>query len=438
MNNDEILRPADSVTRRSFMHGAARTLLGLGTMPLLSRLALAADGTAVASAPVLGPATARNVIYLYMSGGMSQIDTFDPKPGADTQGPTGAIGTNVDGIQLSEHFPLLAKQMDKVALINSMTSNQGAHAQGRYLLHTSYELRGTIQHPSFGAWLNKFGGRNNPTLPGHVAIGGSGSITSRGFFESEFAPLPIGDPTKGLAHSQLAKGVDDKTIDRRLARLKKMNAAFRKKFNNDKVKAYDDIYDEAVKLMRSSDLAAFDISQEPDAVRDAYGRDRFGQGCLLARRLVEHDVRFVEVVLDGWDTHNENFEAMEDKCPVLDRALTSLLVDLDTRGLLEETLVVVATEFGRTPEIKIDRNGRDHFPKAFSALLAGGGVRGGMRWGKTDPSGNEVIDDPVSVQDLNATIGSALGLPLDHTVFSPSGRPFTVAHKGKPVRGIFA
>lgn len=438
MRHDPLFHESDPVTRRSFMHGAAQALLGLGTMPLLGRLAAAADAPTVVSAPVLGAATARNVIYLYMAGGMSQLDTFDPKPGSETQGPTQVIDTVVDGVQVSEHFPLLARQMDKIAVINSMTSNQGAHAQGRYLLHTSYELRGTIQHPALGAWTNKLGGRRNPTLPGHVAIGGNGSITSRGFFESEFAPLPIGDPTKGLANSQLAKGVDDKTINRRLARLRKMNAEFHRKHKNEKVKAYDDIYDAAVKLMRSSDLEAFDISKEPDVVRDAYGRDRFGQGCLLARRLVEHDVRFVEVVMDGWDTHNENFEAMEDNCPTLDRALTSLLIDLDTRGLLEETLVVVATEFGRTPQIQTDRNGRDHFPKAFSALLAGGGIRGGMRWGKTDATGNEIIDDAVSLQDLNATIGSALGLPLDHTVFSPSGRPFTVAHKGKPVLGLFA
>jgi uncharacterized protein (DUF1501 family) len=190
--------------------------------------------------------------------------------------------------------------------------------------------------------------------------------------------------------------------------------------------------------MRSSDLAAFDLEQEDEHTRDAYGRDTLGQGCLLARRLVEHGVRFVEVVSGGWDSHNQNFETMDEKCPELDRALASLLLDLEARGMLEETLVVLATEFGRTPDITEGRNGRDHYPQAFTCLLAGGGIRGGVRWGRTDEEGRAIVENEVTVPDFNATIAHALGLPLQEIVKSHSGRPFTVAHKGEPVLELFA
>jgi uncharacterized protein (DUF1501 family) len=189
--------------------------------------------------------------------------------------------------------------------------------------------------------------------------------------------------------------------------------------------------------MNSKDLEAFDLRKEPDAVRQAYGTSSFGQGCLLARRLIENKVRFVEVEHGGWDTHNENFDAMEEKLPVVDQALSALLSDLDSRGLLEETMVVLTTEFGRTPKIVTERSGRNHYPKAFSALMAGGGIKGGLKYGKTDATGEEVIEGKMSVPDFNATIAYGLGLPLDHIVHSPSGRPFTVADKGKPVTDLF-
>lgn len=424
----------DDVSRRDFVSRAAYGMLGLGAMPWLARAA-----AAQAQDPVLalGPATARNVIYLYMSGGISQLDTFDPKPGAETQGPTEVIGSNVDGVQVSSHLSNMARMMDRVAVINSVNSNQGAHAQGRYFMHRSYPMRGTIQHPSMGAWLSRVGGRANPTLPAHVSVGGDIYGPSAGFFPPADGPLPIGDPEAGLQNSSLPSGVTEETFARRLSRVKKMNEAFADKYDHRLVGAYGEMYDQAVKLMRSSDLAAFDLNQEPDSLRDAYGRDSFGQGCLLARRLVEHEVRFIEVVSGGWDTHDQNFERLEEKVPELDRALSALLGDLEARGMLEETLVVLATEFGRTPDIVAGRDGRNHYPKAFTCLLAGGGVRGGQRYGKTDAEGREIIENPVTVPDFNATIAHALGLPIEQELFSPSGRPFTVAHKGKPVTALF-
>lgn len=446
MSIRDLFHSSDDCCRRAFVTGAARGLLAVGGLPLLQGLSRAqgqGKRSALAPAPAEGkfplrPATAKNVIYLYMSGGMSHVDTFDTKPGAENQGPIESIRTAADGVRISQHFPELAKHMNKVAIINSLHSTQGAHAQGRYFMHTSYPMRGTIKHPSIGAWLHRMAGKTNPTLPSHVGVGIGANTASAGFFESKYAPLPIGNPEAGLEDSHMHENVDAATFRRRLARLEEMNRAFRSKFDHRKVRGYDDMYQEALRLMQSDDLAAFDIRKEPESLKDAYGRNQFGQGCLLARRLIEHNVRFVEVISGGWDTHNNNFEKMEEGCPQIDRSIATLLADLDARGLLEETLVVFATEFGRTPDIVNNGNGRNHYPKAFSGWLAGGGIAGGQKYGKTDERGANVIENPVSVPDFNATIAFALGLPLDFIVHSPSGRPFQVAHKGKPVRALFA
>ena len=421
-------------SRRRFLSQAAQTLLGVGTLPLLNHLA---HGKAVSGA--LGqPATAQRVIYLYMGGGMSHLDTFDPKPGAETQGPVEVLRTNVAGIQVTEYLPQMAKQMDKVAVINSLSSTQGAHAQGRYFMHTSYFLRGTIKHPDLGAYSSLLLPAANDMLPASVKIGGNSSGLGGGFLESKHAALPIGDPEAGLQHSQLPRRITDERLMRRLRRVREMNRQFSREFDNKSVRAYSGMYDEAVRLMKSKDLEAFDLAKESPAMRAAYGDDKFGQGCLLARRLVEHEIRFVEVDFGGWDTHTDNFERVSQKSAVLDQAMAALLQDLADRGMLESTLVVLATEFGRTPDIVTERNGRNHYPKAFTCLLAGGGIRGGQAYGKTDNAGREVVDGQVTVPDFNATIAHALGLPLDQEIFSPSKRPFKVASDGVPVTALFA
>jgi hypothetical protein len=437
MSLRDLSRAADLPTRRSFVGGAARSLLGVGAAAMFGPRAIAqALAQDPAAGPVLGHATAKHVVYLFLRGGMSHLDTFDPKPGKSTQGPVEALRTRGDGVLVGQYFPKLAQQMDKVCVVNSMSSKQGAHPQAQYLMRTSYELRGTIQHPSLGAWHQRLTGRQNPTLPGHVLIGGAADMPSAGFFPPEFQALPIGSAEDGLQNAHLPRGVDQERFQRRLRKLEELNAAFASQAEPRDVAAYSRAYDEAVRLMRSSDLVAFDIDLETPAMRASYGETPFGSGCLLARRLVEHGVRYVEVVSDGWDTHADNFDRLGDLTPAIDQGLSALLADLDARGLLHETLVVLATEFGRTPDIDQDQ-GRNHYPKAFSCLLAGGGVRGGQRYGSTDDEGREVVSDPVSIQDFNATIAHAAGLPLDYVVTSPTGRPFKVADKGVPITSIF-
>lgn len=416
------------------MEGTAKTFLGVGALGMTSR-------SNAALGPNLGipqrAGAAKHIIYLYMGGGMTHLDTFDTKPGHENQGQTKTINTNADGVRISEYLPSLAGHADKLAIVRSLTSTAGAHDQGNYLMHTSYEQRATIRHPGIGAWALKYKGRMNTNLPGSVFIGGNSRINGGGgFFEPQYEPLAINDPNSGLKNSKL-RGVNQEMFDQRLELAGKFDSEFHERYNVKQVRAYTSMYDDAVRIMKSKDLQAFDLSQEDEMTRERYGRDPFGQGCLLARRLIEHDVRSVEVSLGGWDMHNNVFVSAPDKCAILDQAMSALLEDLDRRGKLEETVVVLTTEFGRTPRIN-QNAGRDHYPKAFSSVLAGGGLKGGITYGKTDEGAENVAENPVKIQDFNATVAHALGLPLDQVLYSPSKRPFTVAHKGKPVLDLFA
>lgn len=424
----------NELTRHSFMSNAARSFLGVHLFPMMgASLAEAAPATAAKIAK------AKHVIYLYMNGGMSHVDTFDPKKKKEIMGKTTTIASNVAGIELGHYLPQTAKVMDKVCVINSMNSTQGAHEQGSYIMHTSYPLRGTVKHPAVGAWVMKLGGRINQEIPGFVAIDTVADHCGGGFFGAKFSAAPIGDPKAGLQDSHVAAGLSKADFDSRLTLADKLNQQFHNKYKNADVQAYQDLYQEAIRLMNSKDLEAFNLIKETPATKTLYGTSRFAQGCLLARRLVEHGVRFVEVQLGGWDTHFDNFTAVEGRCKEFDQAYAALITDLAARGKLEDTLVVVSTEFGRTPNINADHNnGRDHHPSVFSCLLAGGGVKGGMKYGESDASAERVRDKMVTVQDFNATIAHALGLPHDLVIMSPTQRPFKIADKGVPVAEIFA
>jgi len=435
MNASDLNR-FDEPTRRRFITNAAKMYLGVQLMPFFNGTAAAAPAAAAEAVK----AKAKSVIYLYMSGGMSHLDTFDPKPKKkEVMGPTEAIPTKASDIFVGKSLPKTAEVMDKVCVINSMTSRQGAHEQGTYIMHTSYDMRGTVKHPSLGAWVMKLGGRTNPEIPGFVAIDSSADTSGGGFFGAKYAAAPIGSPNDGLQDSKKPGEVSKDDFERRLSLADRLNKQFHGKYQNADVKAYEELYLEAIKLMNSKDLKAFNINDESASVRATYGEGRFAQGCMLARRLVEHGVKFVEVQLGGWDTHYDNFAAVEGRCKEFDQAYAGLLKDLESKGMLKDTLVVVATEFGRTPTIKTEhQNGRDHHPAAFTCLLAGGGVKGGFKYGETDAKGERVKDKPVAVQDFNATIASALGLPHDLVVMSPSGRPFKFADKGVPLAEVFA
>ena len=412
----------EELSRREFAKNIAKAYLGVNAVVWGSDLIAKTNRVP----------TARHVIFLNMSGGMTHIDTFDPKPeNKEVMGQTEAINTSADGIQIGSWLPKTAKQMHLASLVRSINSNQGAHEQANYLLHTSYQKRGTIVHPSMGSWVSKLCGKINKNLPDNVKINGGSNVLGAGYFESKHGPLPLGNPNAGIQNVKKSGYVNEEMYNKRLDAAKMFNKNFTLDFPQKQVRAYTDLYDDAISLMKSTDLDAFDLTKEPQSVREEYGQDNFGQGCLLARRLVENKVRFVEVAYGGWDMHNDVFGNLENRASVLDSGLSSLLNDLNRTGLIQDTMIVLASEFGRTPEIKAGRIGRDHHPSAFSVLFAGGGIKGGYVHGKSDERAHYVEEGGVDIESINATIAYALGLSVEKITFSPSGRPFKVSN-GKP------
>ena len=424
----DLLPKLDGLSRRRFVEYAAKSALGVSLLPGLDR--------AVNAAQVANSAggKAKRLIYLFMNGGMTHLDTFDLKPGHENQGETKGIATNVAGLQISQFLPTLAAQFDKIAAIRSMYTLTGDHEDGEYLMRTSYEEIATERHPSIGPWIQHFKGRQSKSLPDTVLISAPARHPGAGFFDPTFSPLPIGDPNRGLENTTTPAYLTAESFGKRVELIDAFDKKFRDRFKQRRVQTYTDFYTEATTLLSSGELKAFDLKEEKDADRDRYGRDPFGQGCLLARRLIENNVRCVEVTCGGWDMHANiyNGGTLPARAGILDKAVGNLLKDLDEKGLLDETLVVLTTEFGRSPVINYNA-GRDHHPAVFSSMLAGGGIKGGQFYGTSDAAGHAVDQDGVAPANFNATIATALGLPLAEIVHSPTGRPFKVAHDGTPI-----
>ncbi len=412
---------------RAPAHLSRRGLLGcLGAGlagALLGRQAVAAEGK---------PASARSCIVLWMQGGPSHLDTFDPKQKAS--GPAKARATKAPGVEISEHFEQLAEQMDKVMLIRGLTSKEGNHQRAKELAHTGHVPNPTVRAPSIGAWIAKERGPAGLDIPPFVSLGGQSH--GSGFFGDAYDPFVVqraGELPDDIAP---ARAIAEERIRARKALLARMDQAFAKRTGDKQVQARQELYARADRMMRSPATAAFDLSSEPEAVRQAYGDTDFGRGCLVARRLVERAVPFVEVTLDGWDTHEDNLERTTGLKRALDPAMASLLGDLAERGLLDTTLVVCMGEFGRSPRIN-GRDGRDHHPAAFSAALAGAGVRGGAVFGETDAEGAAVVKDPVTVPDLVATLAWRMGVDPDYVAWTPQGRPISVTEDGVVKKELF-
>jgi hypothetical protein len=412
-----------------------RRVLSIGASAVFSSLVLRALSPRAALAKQGLAPKARACVLLWLNGGPSHIDTFDPKPGRPTAGPAKAIKTRASGIMLSEHLPLLAARADKLALVRSMSSKEGNHERAQYYVHTGYAPTTTLVHPSLGAWTSARLAAPTAELPAFVSLGGPSF--GGGFLGIQNGPFVVQKGGGPPADVDLPRGVDAERFARRLAALDAMEAGFARATGEGKVDGRRQVVAKAVRLMRAPKLDAFDISSEPASVRDRYGDTDFGRGCLVARRLVERGVGFVEVVLDGWDTHKDNFGRTANLMGTLDPAFAALLDDLSARGLLASTLVACMGEFGRTPQITANE-GRDHWPQTWSAALAGGGIRGGTAYGATDEDGASVVTPPTHVPDLIATMSALLGLDPGHTEMSPAGRPISVTDDGQPIRPLFA
>ncbi|MEX2262669.1 MAG: DUF1501 domain-containing protein [Bryobacteraceae bacterium] len=382
-----------------------------------------------------------SVIHIFLAGGMSQLDTFDMKLEANPKHRTvfKPIPTKVDGLQICEHLPLTAKQAGKFLLIRSMTHKVSAHGAARTLMMTGHEFLPTIQHPSIGSVVTKELGPRNE-LPAYVAIpAGEGPYSRGGFLGPQYNPFNAGEVNVekyAVRDLNLPMGVDWSRMEGRYSLLSLVDSKIRKWDTGDTFESLDSYYKSAFELMRSPRAKkAFDVSQEPEKLRDRYGRTTTGQGCLLARRLVEAGVRFITLGRGGnaWDHHGNIFPNLaNDFLPELDKAYSTLLEDLAERGLLDTTLVLVTGEFGRTPEINVN-GGRDHWPNCFSLTVAGAGIQGGRVWGASDADGMFVKDSPVEVSDFVATLYHKFGIDYTKEYVSNIGRPIKLANDGKPL-----
>lgn len=432
----DLLHLNHTSSRRRFMEYAAKSCLGVSLAPFLGQSVLAAPAKKGKGGD---EPQAKNVIYLMMSGAMTHLDTFDikPKAASEVRGDTTGIKTNVPGMQFGNWLPELSKQADKMAVIRSMYTETGDHEGARYLMRTSYKQINTIQHPHMGAMAIHQLGRRNRMLPDNVVISGEARHPGNGYLDPATSPLPVGDPYRGLENTSSPDYLTEESFDRRMKLIDQFDSKFQGRFKQNKVRAYNEFYSQAVNLLGSDELKAFDLSEEEDKDREAYGMNRFGQGCMLARRLVERNVRFVEVTFGGWDMHTDIYDRLPDRVADMDLGVATLLADLKDRGLLEDTLVVLTTEFGRSPQIN-QNAGRNHHPAAFSSVLAGAGIKGGQFYGESDEEGKYTIDNPVAVEDFNATIAMAMGMDLTKEVVAPNGRPFRVAADGAPLFELFS
>ena len=431
----------NNLTRRDWLRLSAMGLAGhslSGWFP-----ALAAEGLSSAERK-------RACILLWMPGGPTQTDTFDMKPEHANGGEFAAIDTSVPGLKICEHLPQLAQQMEHLALVRSMQTKEGDHLRATYHLRTGYRPQGPVQYPTFGSLVSHELSAADLDLPGYVSVLPSiffEQSLGPGFLGPSRAPLVVGGgnapsggdgedgfgPPLQVRDTKLPDAVDLTQSDARLGLLGDLEDSFASNRAGLATDSHRAAYRQAVRMMRSPALKAFDLDEEPASVREKYGRNRFGQACLLARRLVEQDVPFIEISLSsvegqqvfGWDTHSGNFATVQSLCEVLDPAWATLIDDLQQRGLLDTTLVMWMGEFGRTPRIN-GSGGRDHFPNAWSTVLCGGGIRGGQPYGSTSASGNEVVDNPVSTAQLLATVCAAMG--IDHTKQNMSnvGRPIRI------------
>lgn len=412
-----------------------RGLLKLSAASAAGWLTAVAHRIARADEPRRAGGPANSLIVLWMAGGPSQLETFDPQPGKRIGGDTRAIATSVAGIQIAEGLERVAAQMPSLAIVRSMVSKEGDHERGTYLVKTGYRPDPTAVHPAIGAICCHELPAAGIDIPRHISILPGQWPARGGYLGEQFDAFKVGDPARKVADA--TSTISDARYQGRLADLEILERTFAAgRQHAASATRHTHTVREARRMMTSEQLAAFDIARESAELRAAYGDSPFGRGCLAARRLVEVGVPCVEVTLAGWDSHANNHDIHLRQKAILDPALATLLGDLKSRGLWQRTVVLCAGEFGRTPSVN-RLGGRDHWPHGFSIALAGGAIRGGQVLGATDPEGGRNVESPRQVGDLHATLLAALGIDPAKELISPIGRPFKLA-EGKPIGQLLA
>ncbi len=376
----------------------------------------------------------KSAILLWMGGGPATIDIWDLKPGAPTGGPFQPISTTGD-MQICEHMPMVAQQMQHLSIIRSMLTREADHNRGRYYMHTGFVPNPNIEHPSYGSVISHelIDQRPELEIPPFVSIGGASS--GPGFLGMAWAPFAVS--SNGRIRN-LQMQIDDRRLLERMAALDAIETGFAKRTGDLPASEHAKVLKKTLDLMTSDQMNAFKVEQEPQEMKERYGTDSFGQGCLLARRLVESGVPFVEVDLGGWDNHQGVHPILKDnKLPQLDRAMSALVEDLAQRELLKDTVVIWMGEFGRTPRIN-QNAGRDHFARAWSCVVGGGDLKGGQAIGETSSDGSAVESEPFSSEDLMTTVCRGLGISTEKTFTSKNGRPMKIAGGGKIISELVA
>ncbi|MBM3214152.1 DUF1501 domain-containing protein [Candidatus Poribacteria bacterium] len=421
-------RPSDPVAANHLLdtHLTRRSLIKSGLYGMFSAALLGPTRTLSALSTPQSPAKAKHCILLFMNGGPTQTDTFDPKTGTSNGGPFRALKTSAPDIQLSEHLPLVAEQAHHLTLIRSMVTKEGNHSRARYLMHTGYAPTNSVQHPTIGSILAAEIGDSDFDLPNAVTI--NSPAFDAAYLGAQHDPFYVPDPLKGVENLSYAPETYRERFRARMELVSFLNGEFARRVSSTSSDR-DAVYVKADKMMHSPLTNAFELDQEPMAIREAYGMNAFGQGCLMARRLVESGVRFVEVSLDGWDTHQNNFEAVKRLLGNVDPGMGTLIRDLADRDLLKDTLVLWMGEFGRTPKINAN-DGRDHWPNGWTVAMAGGGLRGGRVIGATDEAGENVVSSPVSTTDFFYSLCALFGIDPAHVNYSRVGRPIKIVDGG--------
>lgn len=421
MNGDGV------ISRRGFVQSVGLGVAGLAAASFTDLVALQAEELRKKQMAC---------ILLWMSGGPSQMDTFDPKPGTTNGGTIQSIDTAVPGIKIAQYWPETAKMMKDIAIIRSMTNKEGNHQRATYQLHTGYAPSGTVKHPAFGCVAAAELGDPKFDLPHIVSVGGAGGTVGAGMLGVSYEPFQVANPLQ--LPENVATPVPTHRFTRRLGLLQSLeNSGFAATGGADRVREHHSVYKQTAGMVLSPRMKSFDVSSEDPKLRAAYGQNAFGQGCLLARRLVQAGVTFVEVRLGGWDMHQTINDKMTTTAGQCDAAYATLLADLKKHGMLDHTLVIWMGEFGRTPKINPNA-GRDHFPRAFNVALAGGGIKGGQVIGETSKDGTTLTKEPVTVPDLFCSICKSLDVNPAKENMSPIGRPMKIVDGGKPVPELFA
>jgi hypothetical protein len=412
------------MTRRHFLeHMAGASALVIPAMAFANTLRNNADDLR---------SRRMSAIMLWMGGGPSTIDLWDMKPDAPTGGPFKPISTSAD-LQICEHLPLLARRMHHLSVVRSMSTREADHGRGRYYMHTGYVPSANIEHPGYGSVIahELIDQRPDLQVPPFVAVGG-GSV-GPGFLGMTWAPFVV--ESNGDIRN-LKMGIEPNRLMRRMEILRRMETQFIRQQRGTPPAEHAKVLDKTLNLLTSEQMRAFRVSTEPRDVQERYGLTAFGRGCLMARRLVEAGVPFIEVDMGGWDNHDNIFPTLRDeKLPVMDKAMSALIDDLEQRGLLANTAIIWMGEFGRTPRIN-GNAGRDHWARAWSVVLGGAGIKPGLTVGKTSSDGSMVESEPYTSEDVMATVCKSLGISLDTTFTSRSGRPMKIANGGKVIQQL--